>query len=82
MRFYKDLPLPFEEQSPPTSEMCFDWNCEQLLAFMGTYSTRPRYAELHKKDPLDLIRDELIEAWGDPQEVKKVRFPLGFRVGK
>ena len=57
MRFYKDLPLPFEEQSPPTSEMCVDWNCEQLLAFMGTYSTRPRYAELHKKDPLDLIRD-------------------------
>jgi hypothetical protein len=82
MRLYSDLPFPFEELPAPISEMTVQWNLEQLLAFMGTYSTRLRYKELHGSDPIDLIMTELSSTWGDPQETKELRLPLGFKVGR
>ena len=82
MRLYADLPFPFEELQAPISEMAVQWNLEQLLAFMGTYSTRLRYKELHGSDPIDLVMTELSSAWGDPQQTKELRFPLGFKVGR
>ncbi len=82
MRLYADLPFPFEELQAPISEMTVHWDLGQLLAFMGTYSTRIRYQELHGCDPIDLITDELSSAWGDAKLTKGLRLPLGFKVGR
>lgn len=82
MRLYQELPFPFKEIQAPISEMTVQWNLEQLLSFMGTYSTRLRYRELHKADPIDLVKAELSSAWGNSQEIKALKFALGIKVGR
>lgn len=79
---YRDLPFPFTEEEPPScQEIRVRWNLDELMLFMGTYSTRPRYAQLHGVDPLDLVKSPLLETWGASDTVKELRLPLGFRIG-
>lgn len=82
MRYYADLPFPFQELAPPIGQMTVSWTLPQLLSFMGTYSTRPRYRELHGRDPLELVSAEISAEWGDPQLTRELTMPLGFKIGR
>ena len=79
---YRTLPFPFEELAPPAFEMVHSWNLEHALGYFGSWSSTQRYRKDTGQDPLLLIIDELKAAWGDPERVRDVVWPLNLRVGR
>jgi SAM-dependent methyltransferase len=78
---YRSLPFPFEPLAAPPFEMEASVTLDGLLAYVGTWSAVVRYRERTGVDPLPDLRREL-EALGGLDEVLKLRFPLGLRVGR
>ena len=79
---YRTLPFPFDELAPPRFEMVHSWNLEHVLGYFGSWSSTQRYRKQVGEDPLALIEDDLRAAWGDPERVRDVVWPLNVRVGR
>jgi SAM-dependent methyltransferase len=78
---FADLPFPFREIDSPKFEMTAQWNLDHLLGYLGTWSSTQRFIAANGTDPLEQIIDELLEAWGKPQQVRSVIWLLILRVG-
>jgi hypothetical protein len=79
---YASLPFPFEEIEHPDFTIEHDWTLHDLLAYLATWSPVKRYIEANGSDPIDLIRDSLTSAWGDPAQERRVRWIVKMRVGR
>ena len=77
----KEWGMTFEEMQAPVFTHEPEWNLEQLLAYIGTWSAVKHFREKTGADPVDLIRAELKQAWGE-LETRKVSFPILLRIGK
>jgi len=78
---FADLPFPFHKVNAPKFEMTAQWNLDHLLGYLQTWSSTQRFIAATGGDPLRQIIDELRRAWGDPQQVRTVIWPLTLRVG-
>lgn len=78
---YRTLPFPFKEVAAPPFRMETSWNLYQLLNYMETWSAVKKYRQEKKSDPLDLVRGELAQIWGDAQKERPVAWELSVRVG-
>jgi hypothetical protein len=41
-----------------------------------------KYREAKGAHPTDLIKGELAQLWGEPEQVRNLRFPLYMRLGR
>jgi SAM-dependent methyltransferase len=78
---FADLPFPFHKLDPPKFEMTAQWNLNHLVGYLGTWSATQRFMAARGGDPLEQITDELRSVWGDPEEARKVVWPLILHVG-
>jgi SAM-dependent methyltransferase len=78
---FADLPFPFHEIDPPKFEMTAQWNLDHLVGCLRTWSSTQRFISARGSDPLQEINDDLRSAWGDPQQTRKVMWPLVLRIG-
>jgi ubiquinone/menaquinone biosynthesis C-methylase UbiE len=79
---YRSLAFPFEELEHPDLTIELEWTMHDLLAFVATWSPVRRYIEANGDDPIELIREAMGEAWGDPDKPKRVVWPIRMRVGR
>lgn len=79
---YASLPFPFREVDAPEFEMTAEWDLADTLGYFRTWSSTQRYINAHGSDPLELVREDFVKAWGDPGTQRVVRWPLFFRVGR
>jgi SAM-dependent methyltransferase len=79
---YATLPFPFETIAVPPFAMTAEWNVDEALAFLDTWSASRRYFEDRGTRATDEIRAELARAWGDPHTRRPFRCPLFFKVGR
>lgn len=85
---YRTIPFPFgadapfEEIAAPAFEMRVDWNAHQFLAYLRSWSATQRYIGANGADPVATVEKELIEAWGDPEEPRAVRWDFHVRAGR
>jgi ubiquinone/menaquinone biosynthesis C-methylase UbiE len=79
---YSTLAFPFGEFVPPPFQMVHQWDLNQVLGYLGSWSATQRYQKRTGIDPLDLIRGALATAWGDPGKTRDVTWPLHLRVGR
>lgn len=79
---YRDLPFPFPEIAPPRHEMAVDWSLAHLIGYIGTWSGLGACREQTGEDPLPAIGEALAAAWGAPERVRAVRWPLSLRLGR
>lgn len=79
---YRTIPFPFPEIEAPTFAMEVDWPLGHLIGYLGTWSAVKEYERATGKNPLALIAEELAAAWGDPDEARRVSWPLGLRIGR
>ena len=79
---YATLPFPFDELEAPAFDMTAEWNVEELLAFLDTWSASQRYLEERGARATDAIADDLTRAWGDPAERRTFRYPLFVRAAR
>jgi SAM-dependent methyltransferase len=78
---YRTLPFPFAEVPVPEMFIEERWDFDRFLSYLGTWSATNRYKRKKGHDPVDLVRDELQVAWGDPDFVRRVRWPIMMRAG-
>lgn len=79
---YASIPMPFPPIEVPPFAMTLRWDAEAVLRYLKTWSAVPRYRSAHGKDPIDEVRSELLERWGDPTVVRDITWPLTVRCGR
>ncbi len=79
---YRTLPFPFEELTPPEFEIQADWDLDQLVGFLDSWSATRRYREQRGQHPVSIIWQGLSESWGEPGRKRLIRWPLYLRVGR
>jgi SAM-dependent methyltransferase len=75
---YRTIPFPFKEIEAPKIEMKQNWSFERLIGYLNTWSAVKAYQKEHKKNPVELVKEELQKSFG---EVGEVNFPILLRVG-
>ncbi len=80
-RAYADLPFPFTEIALPAFRMQVDWDFEHYVGYLRSWSATQAYIKKNGKDPLELVGDELLKAWGDPKTARPVLWPMTVRTG-
>jgi ubiquinone/menaquinone biosynthesis C-methylase UbiE len=78
---FTELPFPFPEKNPPSFQMNANWNMEQLLGYLWSWSASQGFMAARGEDPLEQIRGELRGIWGNPRQRRRVTWPLILRVG-
>jgi SAM-dependent methyltransferase len=78
---YLGMPFPFVPQIAPAFFMEAQWTLDELVGYLGTWSATNRYRTATGADPLPSLRLALTSAWDNPNETKRVRWPLTLRVG-
>jgi SAM-dependent methyltransferase len=79
---YASLEIPFPQIEAPAFEMRTDWNAEQLLAYLRSWSAAQRYRKATGSDAVAEISDELRSAWGDAHSSRAVRWKLALRAAR
>jgi SAM-dependent methyltransferase len=77
---YRTLPFPFVEIAPPAFEMAVNWDVEQFLAYLCSWSATQRYLKSIGHDPVALIEQDLRAAWGEA--TRKVQWAFFLRCGR
>ena len=78
---YRNIPFPFEEIKTPHFQLRCDWNLLQYLAYLRSWSASQRYLTATGIDAVSLIEREMQEAWGNPEDVLTVLWPLTVKAG-
>jgi SAM-dependent methyltransferase len=78
---YRTLPFPFAEVPTPRIENEAQWDLDRLLHYIATWSACQRYRQATGRDPIKMVQDELVAAWGDPSQPRPVRWPIYMRAG-
>jgi hypothetical protein len=79
---YRTIPFPFQEIDAPAFHASAEWTLNDLIGFLESWSAVQKYRQVHGEDPIDLIRDELSDAWGEASQPREVRWPLYIRIGR
>lgn len=75
---YRGILPDWPEISAPPCAMRCDWNIEQALGYLSSWSAVQRFIAATGKDPLDDFAPLLGELWGD--EIRPVRWKLILKV--
>jgi ubiquinone/menaquinone biosynthesis C-methylase UbiE len=79
---YQTIPFPFEELPPPHGEMNTSWNFNEIIGFLDSWSSTLKFMEMRGYHPLDDIKEDLQDAWGNPAQKRLVQFPLYYKIGR
>lgn len=79
---YRTIEFPFPEIEPPAFEMETRWPLAALIGYVGTWSATTRFRAAHGIDPVPRLALDLAAAWGDPEEPRRIRWPLAVRAGR
>ncbi|MEO8289157.1 MAG: class I SAM-dependent methyltransferase [Chloroflexota bacterium] len=79
---YASLHFPFDAIEAPDFAIELEWELEDLIGYLGTWSPVRRYIEANGHDPIAIIADSLRSAWGNPTERRRVVWPVKMRVGR
>jgi SAM-dependent methyltransferase len=75
---YRDLawPWPALEPPPPALAMTVEWTCAGYLAYLRSWSASARHRAATGIDAVAQLAPAFAQAWGDPDAVRTVRWPL------
>jgi len=84
---YETLPpfpreLGFEELPHPSFGLTLEWNVEQVIGYVSSWSATARYRKALGEDPLPQLRATLVPAWPGEGMRVPVRMPIGLRVAR
>lgn len=78
---YRDLPFPYTPISVPAMHMEKAWTMYNLLGYLSTWSSVQAYIKAHGTNPLQVLMPQLTDAWGAPELLHTVRWPLYIKAG-
>ena len=79
---YRDIEFPFERLPWPALEAEARMRLVDLFAYMRTWSASQAWERTRGTDPVDVVREDLERAWGDPEMERIVHWPLHGALGR
>ncbi|GEO82026.1 class I SAM-dependent methyltransferase [Pararhodospirillum oryzae] len=79
---YRLLPFPFPEEEAPPLAMTASWSLDELVGYIGTWSALKGARAAGEDARLARAVDDLAAAWGPPESVRVIRWPLALRLGR
>ena len=78
---YRSMPFPWREEPAPAFSLECDWDLEQLMGYLATWSAVQRCRDRTGRDPLAVVEPRLAALW--PRSVaRRVRWPVHLRLGR
>ena len=77
---YRTLPFPFTELPAPGFALRTDWDLDEVMGYLATWSAVQRYKDAGNGDPLPRLRDDLEHLWSGSGE-RRIHWPIHLRVG-
>lgn len=78
---YAGIDFPFAPMKTPELQIRKDWDLEQLLGYISTWSAVRRAKEAGRDAILKNFADDLAARWGEPMRTRPVAWPINMRVG-
>lgn len=78
---YQSIPFPYRELETPDIVNIKLWSIDNVLGYLHTWSAVQHFEKAKGNNPVQLIEQELRQAWG-ATEMRKVNFPIIFKVGR
>ncbi|HQT81435.1 MAG: SAM-dependent methyltransferase [Ferrovum sp. 37-45-19] len=78
---YQTIPFPFNEVKTPYFTMTLQWDLNQLIGYILTWSAC-KQARLHQHNGLHHFFQELTELWIDPSVQYSISWPVRIRAGR
>lgn len=79
---YRDIPFPFTEVKEQVFYMKKQWNLQDFIGYLSTWSAVQKYIKINGTNPLELVAADFEKAWINPAAVKEVSFPVTVKTGK
>jgi len=76
---YSEIDLPFDEIPIADLAMTENWSFNDLLGYLNTWSASKAYAKEYGRSPLELVRNDMLQEWGDPATLRMATWPLMVR---
>ncbi len=76
------IDFPFERIPNPEFKIRAEYNMQDYMNYLYTWSATQNYIKATGKNPLELIYDELLKAWQDENSTLTVTWNLEMKVGK
>lgn len=77
---YRTLPFPWREQTVPTFVLATDWDLDQVMGYLATWSAVQRYRDATGVDPLPAVREDLEPMWAGA--LRRLTWPIHLRLGR
>jgi SAM-dependent methyltransferase len=82
VRGYMEMPFVDGEIETPPFVATADWNLADMEGFLRSWSATKSYADDIGGDPLGIVWEPLMRAWGDPTSPRRVEWDLFLRVAR
>lgn len=77
---YQDIPFPQPQVEAPVFFCRESWTMEKYMNYLMSWSSTQRYRDKYGTNPVDLVRNDLTEAWGDPDHPREVVWEVFIKV--
>ena len=78
---YRTLPFPWREEPVPPFQLESDWDLEQVMGYLATWSAVQRCRDRLGRDPLESLQPRLVAVW--PRSgAARLRWPVHLRLGR
>lgn len=79
---YATLDFPFEPIATPAMTIRLEWNLNEFLGYIATWSAVRQAREAGREDILHRFASELSQLWGDAKGRQAIAWPINMRVGR
>ncbi len=79
---YETLPFPYPLITAPPFTATASMNLDLFCNYLFSWSAVQQYINRHKKNPVELIYDNLKKQWGNPKEEKEIIWDLFMKCGR
>ncbi|MFS2124123.1 class I SAM-dependent methyltransferase [Pseudomonas sp. Pseusp97] len=79
---YATIDFPFNEFAGPEIAIRLEWNLEEFLGYVSTWSALRSAREAGHEHLLHTFAADMAERWGDPAVRHRVSWPINMRIGR
>lgn len=76
---FASVHFPFDELAPGRFEMRQQWNVDQLIGYLQTWSATKKFIAAHGFDPTGSLKQDLERVCGDLEHPSQITWPLKLR---
>lgn len=79
---YETIPFPFVRQPVPTFVLEETWDFKHFINYLNTWSGLQNYRQQQGDQELEKVFAELLQIWGNPENKKRIQWPLYLLIGQ